>query len=186
MLFLILGIIGMTQEYRHRTATPTFLTTPTRWRVVVAKLIAYALAAVPFALVVLAVNVLVVTIYAGARGDAPSLSGDNLEVLGQLRAGAGDLRGDRRRASAPCCATRSAPSSASLVYLFVVETVIRLIPATSGAYKWMPGGPLEALTADRSRVPTSSSPGRAACCCSVTVWSPPSSARVLAVRRDVV
>ena len=26
VLFLILGIIGMTQEYRHRTATPTFLT----------------------------------------------------------------------------------------------------------------------------------------------------------------
>ena len=34
-----------------------------------------------------------------------------------------------------------------LVYLFVVEPVIRPIPATSGAYKWMPGGALEALTA---------------------------------------
>ena len=28
VLLLILGIIGMTQEYRHRTATPTFLTEP--------------------------------------------------------------------------------------------------------------------------------------------------------------
>ena len=53
VLFLILGIIGMTQEYRHRTATPTFLTTPRRWKVVVAKLVAYALVAVPFALVLL-------------------------------------------------------------------------------------------------------------------------------------
>ena len=34
-----------------------------------------------------------------------------------------------------------------LVYLFVIEPIIRSIPATSGAYKWMPGGALEALTA---------------------------------------
>ena len=146
VLFLILGIIGMTQEYRHRTATPTFLTSPKRGRVVVAKLVAYALAAAPFAMLVLAVNVLVVTVYAGARGDAPSLSGDNLRVLvssgialviyAVIGVGIGALLRNQVGAIV-----------GSLVYLFVVETVIRQIPATSGAYKWMPGGALEALTA---------------------------------------
>src|SRR3954466_11091729 len=81
VFLLILGIIGMTQEYRHRTATPTFLTEPRRWRVVVATLLSYAVVAIPLALVVVAVNVLVVWIYAGARGAAPSLTGDNVEVL---------------------------------------------------------------------------------------------------------
>lgn len=146
VLFLILGIIGMTQEYRHRTATPTFLTEPRRWRVVVAKLTAYALVAVPLALVVVAVNVLVVSVYAGARGAAPSLTGDNLEVLltsglalvvyAVIGVGIGALLRNQVGAIV-----------GGLVYLFVVEPVVRSIPATSGAYKWMPGGGLEAMTA---------------------------------------
>jgi ABC-2 type transport system permease protein len=147
VLFLILGIIGMTQEYRHRTATPTFLTEPRRWRVVVAKLIAYAVIAIPLALVVVAVNVLVVSVYAGARGAAPSLTnGDNIEVLltswlalviySLIGVGIGALFRNQVGAIV-----------GGLVYLFVVEPVIRSIPATSGAYKWMPGGGLEAMTA---------------------------------------
>jgi ABC-type transport system involved in multi-copper enzyme maturation permease subunit len=146
VLFLILGIIGMTQEYRHRTATPTFLTEPRRWKVVVAKLIAYALVAVPFAVVVVAVNLLVVVVYAGARGAAPSLTGDNLEVLATaglalviyalIGVGIGALLRNQVGAIV-----------GGLVYLFVVEPVIRSIPATAGAYKWMPGGALEAMTA---------------------------------------
>jgi ABC-2 type transport system permease protein len=146
VLFLILGIIGMTQEYRHRTATPTFLTEPRRWRVVAAKLGAYALVAIPFALLVVAVNVLVVTVYAGARGAAPSLTGDNLRVVlsswlalviyAWIGVGIGALLKNQVGAIV-----------GGLVYLFVVEQVIRSIPATSGAYKWMPGGGLEAMTA---------------------------------------
>ena len=146
VLFIILGIIGMTQEYRHRTATPTFLTTPKRGRVVTAKLLAYATAAVPLALLVLAVNVLVVYIHAGARGDAPALTGDNLRVLmssglalvvyAVIGVGVGALLRNQVGAIV-----------GSLVYLFVVEPIIRQIPATAPAYKWMPGGALEALTA---------------------------------------
>ncbi len=144
VLFLILGIIGMTQEYRHRTATPTFLTTPGRGRVVVAKLIAYRLAAVPLALIIVAVDVVVVTVYAGARGGAPSFTGDNLEVLGRagltlvvyavIGVGVGALLRNQVGAIV-----------GSLVYLFVVEQLIQSIPATRGAYKWMPGGAAEAM-----------------------------------------
>jgi ABC-2 type transport system permease protein len=146
VIFLILGIIGMTQEYRHRTATPTFLTTPRRGRVVTAKLVGYALAAIPLALVVVAVNVLVVWIHAGARGAAPSMNGDNLTVLATsglalviyavIGVGLGALLRNQVGAIV-----------GGLVYLFVVEPIIRSIPATAGFYKWLPGGALEALTA---------------------------------------
>jgi ABC-type transport system involved in multi-copper enzyme maturation permease subunit len=146
ILFIVLGIIGTTQEYRHRTATPTFLASPHRGRVVIAKLLAYALAAIPMALVVIAVDVLVVSVYAGAKGAAPSLSGDNLRVLGGAWAalviytvigvGVGALLRNQVGAIVGV-----------LVYLFVVEGIISSIPATQGAYKWLPGGALEAMTA---------------------------------------
>lgn len=146
VLFLILGIIGMTQEYRHRTATPTFLTEPRRGRVVIAKLAAYALAAALFALIVLVVNYVVVAIHAGARGDAPALNADNLGTLAScglalliyavIGVGLGALLRNQVGAIV-----------GGLVYLFVVEPIIRQIPATASAYKWLPGGAMEALTA---------------------------------------
>jgi ABC-2 type transport system permease protein len=146
VLFLILGIIGMTQEYRHRTATPTFLTTPRRGRVVIAKLTAYALVAVPFALVVVAVNYGVAAVAAGARGAVPELTGDNLRVLASsglalviytvIGVGLGALVRNQVGAIV-----------GGLVYLFVVEAIVRQISAIAGAYKWLPGGALEALTA---------------------------------------
>jgi ABC-2 type transport system permease protein len=146
VLFIVLGIIGTTQEYRHRTATPTFLASPHRGRVVIAKLVAYALAAIPMALIVIAVDVLVVSVYAGARGAAPSLSGGNLQVLAGawgalvlytvIGVGVGALLRNQVGAIVGV-----------LVYLFVLESLIRAIPATAGAYKWLPGGALEAMTA---------------------------------------
>jgi ABC-type transport system involved in multi-copper enzyme maturation permease subunit len=145
VLVLILGIIGMTQEYRHRTATPTFLTTPRRGRVVLAKLIAYLLAAIPYAVVMAAVNLLVLETYARARGAAPSLTGDNLHVLlygglalviyAVIGVGLGALLRNQVGAIV-----------GALVYLFVVETVIAAIPATAPTYEWLPGGALRAMT----------------------------------------
>ena len=147
VLLLILGIIGMTQEYRHRTATPTFLTTPRRGDVVVAKLLAYGLVAIPFGLLIIATNVLVVELYAGARGAAPDISGDNLRVLlgawaalviyAVIGVGVGALLRNQVGAIVGV-----------LVYLFVIEGIlIRAIPALSSAIKWLPGGALEAMTA---------------------------------------
>jgi ABC-2 type transport system permease protein len=147
VLLLILGIIGMTQEYRHRTATPTFLTEPRRGRVIIGKLIAYALVAVPFALLILAVNVLVVEIYAGARGAAPSLNADNLQTLvsaglvlivySVIGVGIGALLRNQVGAIV-----------GSLVYLFVVESIFAAIPALQSAYKWLPGGAAQAITSN--------------------------------------
>jgi len=147
VLLLILGIIGMTQEYRHRTATPTFLTEPRRGRVITAKLFAYALVAVPFALAIIAVVVLVAEVYAGARGAAPSFSADNVQTLAAsglvlvvfavIGVGVGALFRNQVGAIV-----------GSLVYLYVVEPIVSGIGAIQGAYKWLPGGAVQAITSN--------------------------------------
>jgi ABC-2 type transport system permease protein len=147
VLLLILGIIGMTQEYRHRTATPTFLTTPRRWRVVAAKLLSYGLVAIPIALLVLAVGLAVVFIYAGARGARPALNSDNLQTLAAaglvlvvftvIGVGLGALVRNQVGAIV-----------GSLVYLQVIEPIVAGIGAIQGAYKWLPGGAVQAITSN--------------------------------------
>ena len=184
VLLLILGIIGMTQEYRHRTATPTFLTTPRRGRVVTAKLVAYALAAVPLALVVLAVDVVVVLLYAGARGNAPSLSADNLQTLGAaglvlvvftvIGVGVGALLRNQVGAIV-----------GALVYLYVVEPIVSSIGVLQPAYKWLPGGAVQAITSD-FQAPDLLEPWQGAALLLGYGLLTALLGTVLAVRRDVV
>ena len=48
---MILGITGMTGEYRYQTITPTFLVTPRRTRVVLAKMLAHLVVGFGYGLV---------------------------------------------------------------------------------------------------------------------------------------
>ncbi|MFC0530636.1 ABC transporter permease subunit [Phytohabitans kaempferiae] len=57
LFVLLLGIVVITSEFQHQTVTTTFLTTPHRTAVILAKLVAAALAGAGFWLVTTALNV---------------------------------------------------------------------------------------------------------------------------------
>jgi ABC-type transport system involved in multi-copper enzyme maturation permease subunit len=65
---LVLGVLGITTEYRHKTITTTLLTVPRRSRVVVAKLGAYLVAGFGFGLAFLAVALVTAAVVISIRG----------------------------------------------------------------------------------------------------------------------
>jgi ABC-2 type transport system permease protein len=75
---LILGIIGMTGEYRHQTITPTLLVAPWRDRLVVAKLAAYTLFGVLFGIAGSAFAVLLGATIIKLKGFSPGLTADQV------------------------------------------------------------------------------------------------------------
>ena len=78
ILALVLGVTGMTGEHRYQTATPTFLATPRRARVVVAKALAHVAVGIGYgvaaALTALVVGGTVIVI----RGHDPALGTEGL------------------------------------------------------------------------------------------------------------
>lgn len=65
---LVLGLLGLTTEFRHKTITPTLLATPGRWRLLIGKALAYVAFAIPYGIVCLLVNLITALICLNAKG----------------------------------------------------------------------------------------------------------------------
>lgn len=64
---LVIGILGLTTEFRHKTITPTLLATPNRWLLLLGKAISYVLFALFYAVICLIVNFAIALIWLNAE-----------------------------------------------------------------------------------------------------------------------
>lgn len=145
-LMMVLGAVAITGEYRHRTATTTFLATPKRGRVLAAKLLAFALVPVGYALAVLGVITAVALPWLAARDITVELGGNGIPgtMLGVIAAAvAFGLIGVGLGA---LIREQVATVVGVLIYLYVVEPVIAQIPAWTDWTRFLPGKSAEALT----------------------------------------
>jgi hypothetical protein len=144
-LVAVLGAIAYTTEFRHKTATATFLTTPHRWRVVLAKLITYPVLGALYGAICLAITSVIAVVWLSAKG-IPVLwesgIGDTMAgvvvavaLFGALGVGLGALL--REQVSTVV---------GLLVYLFVAEPIVTRIPALQDWTIYLPGAASAALT----------------------------------------
>jgi len=155
VLSLVLGILAVTGELRHGTITQTFLVTPTRSRVIGAKVAAMVLVGLAFG-VVASLAVLAVALPWLAAEDA-AVSPLSAEVLLPLGAGLAStaLFAIIGVGVGALVRNQVAAVVVALVWQFVIEGIlVALLPSVG---KWLPQGAARALSqetlADGSLLP---------------------------------
>ena len=145
-LLAVLAAIGFTGEFRHRTASVTFVATPRRGRIVVAKLVTYGLVGVIYALVCAAVTIAITLPWLATKDINVSLTRNGIPatlagvvaavaIWGVVGVGLGALLRDQ-----------VATVVGLLIYAFVVEPLVTRIPALQSWTIYLPVAAKNALT----------------------------------------
>ncbi|MCW2714002.1 MAG: hypothetical protein JWN88_1049 [Frankiales bacterium] len=142
VVVLILGIMVLTQEFRFGTATPSFLVTPKRGRVLVAKLIAIALVGAVFAIISAAVAVVAGALLIPFKDGVVNYDEQVLQVLlGAILVMV--LYGPIGIAVGALIRNQIAAVVGALAFTFLAEQLlIALLPSWG---KWTPGGASSAV-----------------------------------------
>jgi ABC-2 type transport system permease protein len=139
---LVLGILGMTTEYRHQTVSSTFLATPRRSRVVTAKMLAHAGVGLGIGLACCALTAALAVPLLAAKDAAHLSTSTILAILaGALMTTA--LYAVMGVAVGALIRNQVAAILGALVWLLLVEAlVVAFLPEVG---RWLPGGAASAL-----------------------------------------
>jgi hypothetical protein len=144
---LVLGLLGLTTEFRHKTITPTLLATPNRWRLLAGKAASYAVFAIVYALICVALNFAIAIIWLSSE-DVPLDYGHGvpggvakafltLVLTGMFGLGLGALL--RNQAAAMVF---------GIVYFFILDNLLSYLPKVRKGYAYTPGGAIKAFNSD--------------------------------------
>lgn len=146
LMAAILGVIGITGEFRHLTATPTFLSVPRRGTVVTAKLVVYLATGLLIGALCIGATIALAGPWLSARGftlDLGSESTIRIIVGGIIASGIYGIFGVGLGA---LLRNQVAAVVGLVIYLFVAEPILSAIPKVRSAYPFLPGGSASALT----------------------------------------
>lgn len=147
---LVIGVLGLTTEFRHQTITPTLLATPSRRTLVAGKLVSYALFALFYAVICLIVNFTIAIIWLNAEsmpvdfghgvvgGVAKSFVALVLMAVFGLGLGA-------------TLKNQAAGMVIGILYFAVINGLLSFIPWVRKGYPYTPGGAINAFISNGHR-----------------------------------
>lgn len=150
MFALVLGITGMTGEYRYQTITSTFLVSPRRHRVVLAKILAHAGVGVIYAVLGLVTVLVVGGATMTARGYGLGLDADRLWVTMALAVAAVAIWTVLGIGIGTLVRNQVAAIVLAILFTFLVEPLLTFALAAADLdwlVKWLPSNASSALMA---------------------------------------
>jgi len=142
----LIGTIAISSEYRHRTIGSTFLAQPRRPRVLIAKLVAYAVLGTGYGVV--SMTIAAVSVYAAAtlRGTAVGAPLAAVLTLTAQLAAAAAIYMLLGVAIGALAQNQIVAIGITLGYFYFLEYIIMILPGVNAIYPMLPGGATAALT----------------------------------------
>ena len=161
MALLVLGLLGLTTEFRHKTITPTLLATPNRWRLLAGKAPGLRRVRDCLRLICLVVNFAIAIIWLNAKGFR-STSATGCRAASSRRSCPWSCSPSSASASARWSATRPRPWWSASSTSSCSTTLLAAIPWVRKGYPFEPGGAVNAFN--------SNGPDQTACPTTCTCW----------------
>jgi ABC-2 type transport system permease protein len=140
IVVFVLGVLGITTEFRYQTITPTVLQTPSRWTIVTAKMIAYALLGIGYAFVSVAAQLVVALPWLSAKNIDVDFG--NSQVIHALVGvfGVVALYGIVGLGVGALLRNQVVAVVVGIIFLLILENVLLAIPVVRNAWPFTPGG----------------------------------------------
>jgi ABC-2 type transport system permease protein len=149
----VLGVLGVTTEYRYQTITPTVLITPSRWTLISAKLIAYAVLGILYALACVVLQLAMVLPWLASRNISFDLGDPDLRralfglflvlaLYGIVGLGVGALLKNQIVAV-----------TVGVIFLLILQNLLLAIPGVRSAWPYMPAGANAAILNNQANAP---------------------------------
>jgi ABC-2 type transport system permease protein len=145
VVVFVLGVLGVTSEFRYQTITPTVLQTPSRWAIMTAKMITYAITGAIYALVAVLVQIAVAVPWLSSKNITVDFGDGNVQhaiigvfgvvaLFGIVGLGAGALMRNQIVAVV-----------VGILFLLVIENITLAIPGVRKVWPYTPNGATQAI-----------------------------------------